>query len=318
MAYKKIATVLVTGAGGFIGAELLRQLAVRPDLHVIAIDSNVSGRPSSQRLRWVNGDLCEVDCRREALAAGVDAIIHLAAVPGGAAEADPTLSQRVNIDATLDLLREAARPGHAPRIVFSSTIAVFGDPLLAQGVDDATPLRPRMIYGAHKAMVEIMLATLSRRGSIDGIALRLPGIVARPQGPSGLKSAFMSELFHRLREARPFLSPVSRQASFWLMSVKQCAANLVHALDVDTARVPVERVLTLPALRVRMDDLAGAVARHTGSDPESVEYAPDAALERAFGTHPPLATPAAEAVGFRHDGSLDALVEAALETITRA
>ena len=317
MAEKITQTVLVTGAAGFVGAELLRQLAARTNTKVVALDANVGGRASSERLRWVSGDLREAACRQEALADGVEAIIHLAAVPGGAAEADPVLSQQVNIEATLNLLREASQPGHVPRIVFSSTIAVFGDPLPAAGVTDATPSLPRMIYGAHKAMIETMVATWSRRGAVDGISLRLPGIVARPKGPSGLKSAFMSNLFHNLRESQPFVSPVSPEATLWLMSVKHCAANLVLALAADTAKLPATRVVTLPALRVRMDDLVNAVARHTGARPESVYYAPDAALERAFGAHPLLSTPAAEAVGFRHDGNLDTLVGAALETITR-
>ena len=318
MPVSQVKTVLVTGAGGFVGAELLRQLALRPDYMVVGLDSNVSGRESGKRLRWVSGDLRQADCRLAALGAGVDAIIHLAAVPGGAAEADPLLSQQVNIEATLDLLREASQPGHVPRIVFSSTIAVFGDPLPAAGVSDATALLPRMIYGAHKAMVETMIATLSRRGAIDGVSLRLPGIVARPRGPSGLKSAFMSNLFHHLRASQPFVSPVSAEATLWLMSVKRCAANLVLALDADTARLPAGRVVTLPALRVHMKDLANAVARHTGAGIGSVTYLADAALERGFGSHPPLSTPAAEAAGFSHDGNLDTLVAAALETMSRA
>lgn len=310
--------ILVTGAGGFIGREVLRRLAEVSDARVVALDANLAGMVASPHLQLRAGDLSDAAARDAAIGDGVDALIHLAAVPGGVAEADPALSQRVNIDATLDLFTAVARGGNRPRVVFSSTIAVYGDPLPAAGVDDATPLAPRMVYGAHKAMAEIMVATLSRRGAIDGVSLRLPGIVARPKGPSGLKSAFMSNLFHALREGQAFVSPVSPQASMWLMSVSQVAENLVHAVrSVDTGRLPAGRAVALPAQRITMRDLANAVARQTHAATSAVTYVVDAALEAGFGTHPPLVTPAADAAGFAHDGDVDTLVARALDVIAR-
>ena len=100
-------------------------------------------------------------------------------------------------------------------------------------VDDITPLRPQLVYGAHKAMTEQWLATLSRRGALDALSLRLPGIVARPPGPSGMKSAFMSDVFHALRVGKPFTSPVAADATMWLMSVETVVAALLHALTLD-------------------------------------------------------------------------------------
>jgi len=311
--------VLVTGAGGFIGREVLRRLASEPDLRVIALDARLDGLVASPTLTLCTGDLCEASTRAAAIGDGVDVLVHLASVPGGAAEADPALSQRVNVDATLDLFAAAARVGNRPRVVFASTIAVYGDPLPAQGVDDATPPAPRMIYGAHKAMAEIGVATLSRRGAIDGLSLRLPGILARPKGPSGQKSAFMSNLFHALREGQPFVSPVSAQGTMWLMSVTQCAENLARAIrSVDFARLPPGRAFTLPAQRVTMGALAHAVARQAGASAVAVTYLPDAALEAGFAAQPPLATPAAEAAGFAHDGDVDTLVSRALAVIARS
>jgi nucleoside-diphosphate-sugar epimerase len=239
-------------------------------------------------------------------------------VPGGAAEADPALSRRVNIDATLDLLDACAGGGSAPRVVFASTIAVFGETLPEGGVDDATPVAPRLIYGAHKAMMESWVAALSRRGAIDGVSLRLPGIIARPAGPSGLKSAFMSDLFHALRAKRSFTAPVSPSGTLWLMSVRCCAANVIHALTLNSAALPPSRTLTLPALRLSMAELAGAVAAHCGADPGLVAYEPDAALEAAFAAQPPLATPLADGCGFRHDGTIESLVANASDALPPA
>jgi len=303
--------VLVTGAGGFVGRHLIG--AMSGSFDITAIDSSLSALRPGPGLRLCEGDLADPGVRQSTLAGGIDAVVHLAAVPGGAAEANPALSRRVNIDATLDLLDACAAQGKAPRVVFASTIAVFGEPLPAAGVNDETPVAPRLFYGAHKAMMETMVAALSRRGAIDGISLRLPGIVARPAGPSGLKSAFMSDLFHALKAGRGFTAPVSPSGTVWLMSVRRCAENLIHALTLDSAALPPSRTLTLPAQRLTMAELAGAVAGACKVEPALVQYRPDAALEAAFAAQPALATPLAQRCGFKHDGSVECLVANALD-----
>lgn len=303
--------VLVTGAGGFVGRELVSRLLGAG--HVVAgIDTVAGGIPPGARA--IAGDLGDGAVRAEALAGGCDALVHLATVPGGAAEADPAASRRINVDAMYDLLLEASANGTCPRVVYASSIAVFGDPLPAF-VDDATPLSPRMIYGGHKAMMEHAVAMFSNRGLIDGVTVRLPGILARPKGPSGMKSAFMSDLFHALKAGEAFTCPVSAEATIWAQSVGRCADNFVHALMLDSATLPVTRAVTLPALRVTMGALADEIARQCGASSDLVHYAPDAALEAAFGAQPPLATRAAEAAGFAHDGDLAMLVASALSTI---
>lgn len=176
-------TIVVTGAGGFVGRALVGQL-LGAGHTVVGLDTAAEGIPTGARA--IAGDLGDRSVRAAALAGGCDAVIHLATVPGGAAEADPAASRRINVDAMYDLLLEAADAGHCPRVVYASSIAVFGDPLPAH-VDDATPLSPKMIYGGHKAMMEDAVAMFSNRGLIDGVTVRLPGILARPKGPSGMK-----------------------------------------------------------------------------------------------------------------------------------
>jgi len=304
-------TILITGAGGFVGRALVRAL-LADGANVVAIDTQAGGIPDGARV--VAGDLGDRAVRDAALAEGCDALIHLATVPGGAAEADPAASRRINIDAMYDLLLEAGAAGHCPRVVYASSIAVFGDPL-PDHVDDLTPLAPKMIYGGHKAMMEHAVAMFSHRGLIDGVTLRLPGILARPKGPSGMKSAFMSDLFHALRAGEAFTCPVSPGATIWAESVTACAANFRRALTIDSVLLPVGRAVTLPAQRVAMGALAAEIARRCGASPDLVRYVPDAALEAAFGAQPPLATPAAERAGFAHDGDLANLVANALAAL---
>ncbi|MFM5950534.1 MAG: NAD-dependent epimerase/dehydratase family protein [Novosphingobium sp.] len=303
--------IVITGAGGFVGREIAALLLARGD-RVVGIDSQAGGIPTGCEV--IAGDLGDATVRSAALSGGLDALIHLATVPGGAAEADPATSRRINVDAMYDLLLEAsaARPGL--RVVYASSIAVFGDPL-PPVVDDTTPLSPKMIYGGHKAMMEHAVAMFSNRGAIDGVTVRLPGILARPKGPSGMKSAFMSDLFHALKAGEAFTCPVSADGRIWAQSVGRCADNFLRALDLDSAMLPPTRAVTLPAQLVRMGDLAAEIARQCNADPALVEYRPDAALEAAFAAQPPLATPAAERAGFAHDGDLAKLVASALATL---
>lgn len=303
--------ILVTGAGGFVGRQLVSRLLARGD-SVVAIDSHPGGIAPGAEAHA--GDIADPALRAAALAGGLDALVHLATVPGGAAEADPAASRRINIDAMYDLLLEAGARRPGLRVVYASSIAVFGDPLPAQ-VDDATPLSPKMIYGGHKAMMEHAVAMLSNRGVIDGMTVRLPGILARPKGPSGMKSAFLSDLFHALKAAEAFTCPVSAAGTIWAQSVTRCAENFIHALDMDSALLPPTRAVTLPAQRIAMGDLAAEIAWQCGVSPGLVTYVPDPALEAGFAAQPPLTTPAADRAGFAHDGNLATLVASALATL---
>jgi D-erythronate 2-dehydrogenase len=305
-------TIIITGAGGFVGRYITSALLAQGE-SVVALDTHAGSIVDGARA--VVGDLADADVRADALWDGCSALIHLATVPGGAAEADPAASRRINVDAMYDLLLEAAAAGQRPRVIYASSIAVLGDPLPAHGVDDTTPLAPKMIYGGHKAMMETAVAMMHHRGLIDGISVRLPGILARPKGPSGMKSAFMSDLFHALKVGEAFTCPVAADGTIWAESVTQCAANFVHALSMDSTKMPVTRVVTLPALCVSMGDLAAEIARQCDVSETLVTYAPDTALQAMFAAQPPLSTPAAEHVGFRHDGNLAILVKSALATL---
>lgn len=290
--------IVVTGAGGFIGREVVRLLSLSHA--VIPVDTRLHGMPG------LEGDFGDPALLERAFADGCDGLVHLASVPGGTTECEPDLGRQVNVDATMRLFQRAAAGGRQPRIVFASSIAALGSDLPAC-VDDSTPAAPLLLYGAHKVMVEILLDTLTRRGEVSGISLRLPGIVARPRSPSGLTSAFMSDVFHAFVAGEQLTVPVAASATMWLASREQVARSLCHALESDTTGC-----FTLPALRVSMDELVAQIAAVTGRSPGLVSYAPDAEIEAAFGRYPELRTPAAEVAGFSHDGSLHNLVAGAM------
>lgn len=305
--------MIITGAGGFVGREVAK-LARAAGYQLTLADMRLPQlAPGDDALR-IEGDLTDPTVRARVVARPADIVIHLAGLLGGAAEADPKASRRVNLDATMDFIEAVAAHGDRPRVVYASTIAVFGAPLPVL-VDDYTPTVPSMTYGAHKLMVEVALSDMTRRGQVDAISLRLPGVLARPPGPSGLKSAFMSEVFYSLLGRRPLTVPVSADATFWATSVRRCALNLLHGAKVDADVLPPGRALTLPALRLRFGDVVEAIARRTGADAALVDYAPEEAVEAQFGRLPPLEAPAAQLAGFAHDGDAETFVDDVITAI---
>jgi nucleoside-diphosphate-sugar epimerase len=309
--------VLVTGAGGFIGGVLVRRLlgrglGGRPVQRLVAADLALQGLPEDARLDRVPGSIAEPGVLERALAESVHAVFHLASVPGGAAEQAPDLARRVNLDATAQLLVLLREQGAKPRFVFASSVAVYGHPLPAV-VDEDTPARPVMSYGAHKLAAEVLVADAARRGWVDACSLRLPGVVARPGEGAGLVSAFMSQLFWKLAAGEPVLLPVSTEGTAWWISVGACVDNLLHAAAVDTAALGVGRVVQMPAQQMSIGRVIDALLQalpqaHAGL----VRCEPQEAVQRLFASQPPLHTPRAEALGFGHDGTVDQLVRRAL------
>lgn len=307
--------VLVTGAGGFVGAALTAQLANasrvagEPITALALLDRQLAPQPGAQAME---GDLGDPAVLARIAAFAPDVVFHLAAVPGGAAEADYVLGRRVNLDATLALFETLAALRQRVVVVYASTIAVYGADL-PDPVTPTTPLRPALTYGAHKLACEALLADFSRRGLLDGRSLRLPGIVARPRGATGgLKSAFMSELLHALAAGDDFTCPVSPGATAWWMSAQCCAWNLLHAAGMDVRDADPRRAWAMPVLRASIAQVVGAGAE-LFARAARIDYAPDEHLESVFGRYPRLDDAEARALGLHCDGTLQALLQRAVQ-----
>jgi D-erythronate 2-dehydrogenase len=310
--------VVITGAGGFIGRLLADRLLAETRLanaRFTLLGRAVRHPPSDPRVRTINGDICDPAVRKEAIGDRADIVYHLAAVLTGAAEANYPLSRRVNVDATLSLFEALCARDAPPRIVFASSISVFGASF-PDLVNDDTPPRPVTVYGAQKVMMEVALQYFSDRNLVDGLGLRLPGITARPDVDLRSKAAAFSTFFYAYARGEDFSFPISPEGTTWLLSVRACVEALVHAGMLPAADITARRVFTLPAQRIQIADLAAALARRFPESRSTITYDRDIALQALLASHPPLLTQAADSLGFRHDGDIDRLVSNSLVGIS--
>ncbi|NKJ44825.1 NAD-dependent epimerase/dehydratase family protein [Novosphingobium sp. SG720] len=307
--------IVLTGAGGFIGSRLVHALLASPDYsdcNFALIDVTAPSTFETDRIEMITGDLTDAGVLDRAFSTPANIVFHLGSILGGAAEADPVRARKTNVDATLDMLERLQIAQNRPRVVFASSVAVFG-PDQTDPVDDETTPRPAMVYGCHKRMIEIAIEHMSGRGWIDGLALRLPGIVARRDTDQRLRSAFMNTLFFDFAAGRAQSLPVSADGAAWWLSVSACVACLVHAGSIAPERLGTRRAFTLPAQKISFRALIDGLAQRFPDSGATVAFHPDPDVERQFGRQPDLKTPLADSLGFRHDGNVDALIRRIFE-----
>src|SRR5438445_3015322 len=174
--------IVIAGGCGFLGRRVALSLLQRRHIDELVLFDNAPSAlplPEDERITLLTGDIADLAAVRAAIAPGTDAVYHLAAVVSGEAEADTDLGYRVNLDGTRAVLEACRALGTCPRLIFSSSLAVYGGRLPPE-VGDDTPPRPQTSYGTQKAIGELLVNDYSRKGSIDGRALRLPTVVVRP------------------------------------------------------------------------------------------------------------------------------------------
>jgi D-erythronate 2-dehydrogenase len=319
--------VVITGGAGFIGRHLARKLLERGELvgpsgrperiEEIVLADVVEAPPlpgSASRMRMVTGDIADPAVIAAMLEGGADSIFHLAAVVSAAAEADFDLGMHVNLDGTRALLEACRKLARPPRFVFASSVAVFGGDM-PETLTDTTPLTPQTSYGTQKAIGELLVNDMSRKGFIDGRALRLPTIVVRPGKPNKAASTFASSIIREPLAGQEAICPVGPGARMWYLSPRRVVEAFIHAHDLAPSAWGWNRSLTLPGIDVSVGDMVESLRRVAGERfVERIRWVPDPHIQRIVAGWPYRFAPErALAMGFKADASMDEIIRAHIE-----
>jgi D-erythronate 2-dehydrogenase len=252
------------------------------------------------------------------LAGRPDVIFHLAAVVSGEAEADFDKGYRINLDGTRLLLeairQEAMKSPYKPRLVFTSSIAVFGAPF-PEAIGDEFLSAPLTSYGTQKAICELLLNDYSRKGFVDGIGIRLPTIVVRPGKPNLAASGFFSNILREPLSGKEAVLPVSRDVRHWFASPRAAVGFLIHAAALDTAKLGWRRSLSAPGLSATVGEEIEALRRVAGEGPvKLIREEPDETIVRIVAGWPRnFDTRRAQQLGFVAETSFDDIIRAHIE-----
>src|SRR5712671_2630588 len=309
--------IVITGGCGFLGRRVALSLLERRDVDELVLFDNAPSAlplPEDKRITLLTGDIADHAAVRAAIAPGTDAVYHLAAVVSGEAEADTDLGYRVNLDGTRAVLEACRALGTCPRLIFASSLAVYGGELPAN-VGDDTPLRPQTSYGAQKAIGELLVNDYSRKGFVDGRALRLPTVVVRPERPNRAASTFASSMIREPLAGQEAVCPVAPDTVMALASPRRIVAGLVHALGIPGEAFGATRSLQVPGFSVSVGEMAAAMRRAGGEAAHArLRWQPDPQIQAIVSSWPPvLSTPRAEALGFGRDKNIDEVVQAFIE-----
>ena len=314
--------IVITGGAGFLGTRLARKLLERGSL----VDAAGTSRPLRElvlldmtaaavddpRVTAVAGDLADPAVIERVVTADTDSIFHLAAVVSGQAEAEFDTGMRVNLDATRALLERCRKLSKPPRFVFTSSLAVFGGKLPDPVPDDA-PLTPQTSYGTQKAIGELLVYDMTRKGFIDGRSLRLPTVTVRPGKPNKAASSFASGIIREPLSGIDAVCPVPPQTEIWITSPRQVIDNLIVGHDVAAAKFPGDtRSVNVPGLRISVAAMVDALRRVAG-DPVAarVKWRVDPAIDRIVRTWPPNFAPRlGPALGMAADTNFEDIVRA--------
>lgn len=290
---------LVIGAAGMIGRKLVARLDGELILHDVvpfegaAAVSDLSAPGEAEKL----------------IAQRPDTIFHLAAIVSGEAEADFEKGYRVNLDGTRRLFEAIRKEGYRPKVVFTSSIAVFGAPF-PEAIGDEFLSAPLTSYGTQKAIDELLLSDYSRRGFLDGIGIRLPTICVRPGKPNKAASGFFSGIIREPLAGQEALLPVPESVRHWFASPRAAIGFLLHAAQLDTARLGARRNLNMPGVCATVGEQIAALRKVAGDKvAKLIRREPDPTIMRIVEGWPQnFDARRALALGFRADSSFEEII----------
>ncbi|RDW58888.1 putative nucleoside-diphosphate-sugar epimerase [Coleophoma cylindrospora] len=311
--------LIVTGAGGFIGQELAAALLadnrvtklILTDVMEPSLSSDVV-KDGKVEIQCAKADLTSAEECSKLFTSDLDVVYLLHGIMSGAAEANLELGLKVNLDSTrtiLDIMRKV-KPG--VKVIFPSSLAVYGAPGPQEVVSENTIPLPGSSYGSQKLICETLLNDFSRRGLLDGRICRLPTVVVRPGAPSGAASSFASGIIREPLKGIKSALPVSKGLEMWVSSPQTVVRNLVLAMDIPKEDYGAgSRTVNLPGITVTVEEMLAALKTVGGQKAvDLVEERRDPAVEKIVGSWPArFNTEKAKKLGFVDDGSLVQTIE---------
>lgn len=319
--------VLILGGGGMIGQRLIQHLAKNPQLagkriaEVRLVDAFIepkipTGAPFP--ITAEVADITDMQTCTNLVATRPEMIFHLAAIVSGEAESDFEKGYRVNLDGTRNLFEAIrAHKGYCPRVVYTSTAAVYGGPY-PDDIDDDFILQPTTSYGTQKAIGELLLNDYSRRGFLDGVGLRLPTICVRPGKPNAAASGVFSNIIREPLVGIDTVLAVSKDVSMVFASPRSAVGFLVHAAQLDTKQLGAQRSMVMPGVHATIGDEIHALRRVAGdavvSHIKEVPIDPFAQQMVSAWNFPAFPATRARSLGFTCETTFDELIHLHIES----
>lgn len=311
--------LLIIGAAGMIGHKLAEKVAAtgmigdrKVDVLTLAdvIEPEAATDFDGER-RAMAVDLSQDGTAGRLIADQPDVVVHLAAIVSGEAEADFDKGYRINLDGTR-MLFDAIRltQGYVPRVVYASSLAVFGAPF-PDRIPDDFHLTPLTSYGTQKAIGELLLDDYSRRGFFDGVGIRFPTICIRPGKPNKAASGFFSGILREPLNGQDAVLPVPDDVRHWHASPRAAVGFIEHAASMDTARLGHARNLTMPGVSATVGDQIAALRAVAGDGAVAhIRRQPDETIARIVAGWPrDLDTARARDMGFKAETSFREIIQ---------
>jgi nucleoside-diphosphate-sugar epimerase len=318
--------VLVIGAAGMVGRKLLDKIATEPGalgseidrLTLVDVVEPVAPAIFANISVTKAADLSNQGVAEQLIATRPDMIFHLAAIVSGEAEADFEKGYKVNLDGTRSLFEairlEGAKAPYRPRLVFASSIAVFGTPF-PDKIGDEFFTTPLTSYGTQKAISELLLSDYSRRGFFDGIGIRLPTICIRPGKPNKAASGFFSNILREPLVGQEAVLPVDESVRHWFASPRAAVGFFIHAAKLDLEKVGARRNLSMPGLSALVGEEIAALKRVAGDKAvKLIRREPDATIQKIVaGWATDFDTTRAAKLGFKAEIAFDEIIRAHID-----
>jgi nucleoside-diphosphate-sugar epimerase len=308
--------ILILGGGGMIGQKLAQRIldqTIFSDAQVTLFDRAFP--PNELSAKTITGDISNPITAQQLARARPDVIFHLAAIVSGQAEAEFDLGWSVNMMAMWHLLgalraeHDVSDGSYCPRVVFASSIAVFGGPF-PDKIGDEFLSAPQTSYGAQKAACELLISDFSRKGFIDGLSLRLPTICVRPGKANAAASSFFSGIIREPLNGMDAILPVPDTVRHWHASPRSAARFLTHAAQLNTDLLEGRRALNLPGISCTVAEQIEALRLVAGQDAVNrIKVKPDQTIMRMVDGWPRNFMPTrALALGFKAEKTFDEII----------